>query len=171
MPAMPMQRKYFEECRILIGQGGRGRVYILINQGSSFALSPQDTGLKGLFLLIKSHILDGNEVWYCSFWSERPLNSINLKTLVLVSVPRDRELPLRCHSRSLGTNFQTKIVKFKEFIDLFDQNKLYHTPLPNMRFDEKKKMWEYPFKCLLGQKVFWTCFLKPPLYVFILTPL
>ena len=35
-----------------------------------------------------------------------------------------------CHPlRSLGTNFETKIVKFRWFLGPSDQNELYHTPL------------------------------------------
>ena len=39
------------------------------------------------------------------------------------------QVPLRCPSRSLGTNFETKIFKFRWFLGPSDQNELYHTPL------------------------------------------
>ena len=49
--------------------------------------------LKGILycLLLKSHILDSNVVWYSSFWSEGPKNHRNLKILVLNFVPRGFE--------------------------------------------------------------------------------
>ena len=40
-------------------------------------------------LLIKSHILDFNVAWYCLFWSEGPINPLNLKMLVPDFVPMD----------------------------------------------------------------------------------
>ena len=45
------------------------------------------------FLSIKSHILDSNGVWYCSFWSEGSMNPLNMNIWVLDFVPRDLARP------------------------------------------------------------------------------
>ena len=52
----------------------------------------------------------------------KKIEETNKKVLPLV-------VPLRRPSRSLGTNFETKIFEFRWFLGSSDQNELYHTPL------------------------------------------
>ena len=83
----------------------------------------------------KPHILDSHEVWYSSFWSEGPINHFN-------------------HSRShgaapwdlRGTNFETKIVRFRWFLGFYDQKKLYHNQLLSKiwGFSDKKNYGTIP---------------------------
>ena len=66
------------------------------------------------------------------------------------------ETPWRCASKPqvrraskpLGTNFETKIFKFRWFLGPSDQNELYHTPLLSKIWDlgDKKFLVEDPFK-------------------------
>ena len=52
------------------------------------------------------------------------------------------------HSRSLGTNFKTKIFKFIRFIDPSDQNERHFTPFlcKIWSIEDNIALWDYPFK-------------------------
>ena len=75
-------------------------------------------------------IFGSNWVWYCLFWSKGSANPLNFNIFVKNCVPPAaiQSSMLRCHSRSLGTKYQTKIVKFWGFTDPSNQNEQYTTP-------------------------------------------
>ena len=79
------------------------------------------------------------------------------------------ETPWRCASKPqvrrtskpLGTNFETKIVKFRWFLGPSDQNELYHTPLLSKIWDLGDRnffWWRIPLNTTLLYTLYHLCY-------------